>query len=247
MMRRLLGAAAIVALLPASIAAGAQGGPSRGVRPSSAGTSPPPAAPARRTPAPSGASFDLGVWHVMTDAVDLDWHSGDFTAPGKVTLQRDGGDAVADRASGNWKRKIATLYGHVVVHDAGGGFASLASAKNAPHEPSTLTADQLSIDGAAKIYTAIGHVHYVQGQTVADADRARLDDATHELTLEGHVVITQGDRSLRADRVVYDTVTGKGHAQGDVVLAFPSAVTPHIATPKPIVVKEPKIGGKPPR
>ena len=46
-------------------------------------------------------------------------------------MTRGGGDITADRASGNYKSKAATLYGHVVMHDTEGNFAGLSSTKPA--------------------------------------------------------------------------------------------------------------------
>ena len=43
------------------------------------------------------------------------------------------------------------------------------------------TGDRLDIDDTTHLYDAQGHVHYTQGDTVADAERAHLDDSTHEL------------------------------------------------------------------
>jgi lipopolysaccharide assembly outer membrane protein LptD (OstA) len=173
---------------------------------------------------------------VKTSPLDFNDQTGDFSAPNRVVLTRNGGDVAADRANGNYKKQIATLYGHVVMHDVNGSLASsIAGAPGARSQgPSTLTTDQLQIDTNARVYTAIGHVHYVQGNTTVDADRAMLNDASHMLYLSGNARIVQGLRSIVASHISYNTLTGQGQAQDNVIMQFPSAVQPHIATPKPI-------------
>lgn len=198
---------------------------------------------ARPSPAPSpsnGTQFNVGIWTVHMTSVDVNFKSGDFSTPNQVTMNREGGDITGDRASGNYKSKTATIYGHVVMHDSQGNFAGLSSTRPTQSRgPSTLTADQVAIDGTAKIYTATGHVHYVQADTTVDAGKGTLNDATHELDLRGDVHIVQGDRNMASQHVVYNTVTGQAHAEGNVVMQFPSQINPHIATPKPIIIKNP--------
>jgi lipopolysaccharide assembly outer membrane protein LptD (OstA) len=211
----------------------------------------PPRPPARaRSPIPSPAaspnagqaSFDLGVWTVHASSIDANFKTGDFSTPAKIVMTRAGGDVSADRANGNYKRQMLYLNGHVVMHDSqGNGVSSLAGgAPSRSAGPSTLTADQAQIDGAAKVYKAIGNVHYVQADTVVDADNGTLDDAAHSLLLEGAVHITQGTRSMTAHRVLYNTETGNAHAEGDVTMQFPGELHRGIATPKPL--KLPKNG-----
>jgi lipopolysaccharide assembly outer membrane protein LptD (OstA) len=204
-----------------------------------------PRAPVPSTVAspPGGqASFDLGVWTVHASSIDANFKSGDFSTPAKIVMTRVGGDVSADRAKGNYKRQMLFLNGHVVMHDSqGNGLSSLeGSAPAQSAGPSTLTADQAQIDGAAKVYKAIGNVHYVQADTVVDADNGTLNDATHSLLLEGTVHITQGMRSMTARKVLYNTETGSAHAEGDVTMQFPNEVHRGIATPKPL--KIPKNG-----
>lgn len=200
-----------------------------GAAPSSKPATPAPA------PASSSAALTFGIWTLKTNPFDFNEQSGDFSAPNKVFVTREGGDISADRANGNFKRQLATLYGNVVMHDQNGGFAGMAtgSVPKKPQQPSTLTTDQLQIDDRAKVYTAIGHVHYVQGSTTVDSDRATLDDASHMLYLSGHARILQGARSLVADHIAYNTVTGQGQAT-NATMQFPSSVQPRVATPKPI-------------
>lgn len=202
--------------------------------------SPPP--PKAAPPLPGGAAFAVGIWTVHTTSADLNWHSGDFSTPDKVLMTREGGDITADRASGNFKSKTATLYGDVTMHDLSGNFAGLASASvTQPNGPATLTADQVRIDGKAKVYTAIGHVHYVQRETTVDSQHGILNDVTHMLYLDGDVRIVQGLNSLAAAHVVYNTITGIAHAEGNVTMQFPNTTSSHLATPKPIKIHIPKI------
>ncbi|HVN70035.1 MAG TPA: hypothetical protein VMU38_10360 [Candidatus Binatia bacterium] len=192
---------------------------------------------ARPSPSASPASFDLGVWTVHANSLDANFKSGDFSTPAKVVMTRVGGDVTADRANGNYKKKLLYLNGHVVVHDSQGSAQSLEGGgpPNAP-SPSTLTADKAQIDGAAKVYKAIGNVHYVQADTVVDADNGTLDDAAHTLLLEGAVHVVEGTRSMNARKVLYNTLTGTAHAEGDVTIQFPGELHRHLATPKPLHV-----------
>jgi lipopolysaccharide assembly outer membrane protein LptD (OstA) len=196
------------------------------------------------TPKPSPSSSptvsQVGVWTIRASQLDTNFKTGDFSTLVQITMTRGGGDITADRASGNFKTKNATLYGHVVLHDTEGNFAGLSSVKPAKSKgPSTLTADQVHIDGVGKVYTATGNVHYVQADTTVDADTGVLNDLTHDLDLKGNVKIVQGERNMVADHVLYNTISGQAHAEGDVTMQFPSEVNAHIATPKPIHIPNP--------
>jgi lipopolysaccharide assembly outer membrane protein LptD (OstA) len=205
-------------------------------------SSPPIAVPTvGPTSSAAPASFDVGVWTVHASSIDANFKSGDFSTPDKVVMTRSGGDVTADRANGNYKKKVLYLNGHVVMHDTQGNVQSLAGGgpPRAP-SPSTLTADKAQIDGAAKVYKALGNVHYVQADTVVNADSGTLNDEAHTLLLEGAVHIVAGTRSMTARKVLYNTVTGSAHAEGDVTMQFPSEVRRKLATPRPI--KVPKNG-----
>lgn len=139
-----------------------------------------------------GTGFTFGDWNVRTQEFDYNFDTGAFSAPSHITLTRVGSEISADRASGNQKQRVATLYGHVVMHDSSGiigGFA--APGKNGARVPATLTCDQLQVDGNAKVYVAVGHVHFVQGSSQAYADRAVLNGVTHQLELHGNVHLVQ--------------------------------------------------------
>ena len=189
---------------------------------------------------PSGsATFALGDYTVHAKAVDYNMKSGDFSVPNKVYLTKADGDITADRANGNGNTNIATLFGHVIVHDTSGNFGGLSSAKKASSRgPSTLTTDKLQINGKTKTYIATGNVHFTQADSDVTSDHAVLDDLTHTLTLDGNVKMSGNGRNLVADHVVYNTISGQAHATGNVILQFASNVHP-IATPKPIVIKNP--------
>ena len=205
-----------------------------GVSPTMPG-GPPALPPSPPPPGAMPASFDVGVWTIHASSIDANFKSGDFSTPAKVVMTRIGGDVTADRANGNYKKQVLFLTGHVVMHDSQGSAGAIAGGSSAhASSPSTLTADKAQIDGKAKLYKAIGNVHYVQADTVVDADNGTLDDETHDLLLEGKVRIVQGARSMRAQRIVYNTQTGKAHAQGDVTMQFPSELHRTLATPKPL-------------
>jgi lipopolysaccharide assembly outer membrane protein LptD (OstA) len=194
--------------------------------------------PPKPVPPPNAApaSFDLGVWTVHASSLDANFKNGDFSTPNKIVMTRAGGDVSADRANGNYKKKTLFLNGHVVMHDAQGGAGGVGGEPGGQHTggPSTLTADRAQIDGDAKLYKAIGNVHYVQGETTVTADTGTLDDSDHTLFLQGSVHIVSGTRNMSAQTVHYNTTTGDAHAQGNVTMQFPSEFHRHLATPKPL-------------
>jgi lipopolysaccharide assembly outer membrane protein LptD (OstA) len=196
---------------------------------------------AKSSPSSAPAAFDMGVWTVHTSSMDANFKTGDFTVPAKVVMTRTGGDVSADRANGNYKKQKVYLNGHVVMHDSQGGAGSLTGGGADSHQasPSTLTADKAQIDGQAKVYMAIGNVHYVQADTNVTANTGTLDDQAHTLLLQGAVHIVSGTRKLSAGRVLYNTTTGTAHAEGDVTMQFPSEFHRKLATPKPLKVPGP--------
>ena len=227
--------AVALAIAVALLAATPTPKPSPSARPSGS-----PSASPSASPSIGPDKFQVGVWTVHMSQADVNFKSGDFSTPQHVTMTRGGGDITADRASGNYKTKTSTLYGHVVLHDTEGNFAGLSSTKPAKSRgPSTLTADQVHIDGVGKVYTATGNVHYVQADTTVDSDTGVLNDISHDLDLKGNVKIVQGQRNMAADHVLYNTISGQAHAEGDVTMQFPSEVNPHVATPKPIHIPNP--------
>ena len=193
------------------------------------------AAPA---PQPQSAA-KIGEWNLKTDQLTANLASGAFDAPHHVTLTRaDGSIIIADHANGNYKHRLANLFGHVSVHDASGTFGLKSAANAQSHGPATLTSDELKLDDASHLYDANGNVHYEQGDTNVDAQKAHLNDATHQLDLTGKVHVVQADRTLDAQSATYNTVSGIGEASNNVLMTFPG-ITPTIATPKPL--KVPKI------
>jgi lipopolysaccharide assembly outer membrane protein LptD (OstA) len=192
-------------------------------------SSPPPVPPS------FADSFAVGVWTVHTQSLDFNERSGDFSVPNKLEMTRQGGDVEADRANGNYKTQVVMLYGNVTMHDLSGNFAGMASGSiQRPSGPATLTADTVRVDGMARVYTATGHVHYVQSTTTVDADRGMLNDASHMLFLSGNARVAQGLRNVVADHIAYNTLTGDAHAEGNVTMQFPNESQPSVATPKPI-------------
>ncbi|MHB1552246.1 MAG: LptA/OstA family protein [Vulcanimicrobiaceae bacterium] len=138
------------------------------------------------------AKLTFGDWEMSASQIDYTWTNGNFSVPDHLRLTRPGSSIDADRADGNEKRKIANLYGHVVMHDDRGTFSAISgTSKPGKAEPATLTCDKLTVDGVSRIYTATGNVHFVQGANSMEADTAIMDMATHELHLRGHVHVVQ--------------------------------------------------------
>jgi|SRR5579862_185742 len=233
MIRTIFAAAAAIALV-------APAPPVSHAKPAARPPTPPAIAaptPGIPPPAQGGAAFDLGVWTVHASSVDANFKSGDFSTNDKVVMTRVGGDVTADKANGNYKKQIVYLNGHVIMHDSSGNYGGLSSGSQArPSGPSTLTADRAEIDGTAKMYKAIGNVHYVEADTIVDSENGTLNDETHDLFLQGNVRIVQGPRKINASTVLYNTITGQAHAEGDVTMQFPGQLHRGLATPKPIRV-----------
>src|SRR5579864_990153 len=105
--------------------------------------------------------FNMGLCRVSTAALDTgNFRVGDFTIPTHISVTCPNRSIEADRAKGNFSRKRATLYGHVVVHDeqGGAGLSDFSPSGTASAGPATLSSDQLQIDSQNKVYTAIGNV-----------------------------------------------------------------------------------------
>jgi lipopolysaccharide export system protein LptA len=199
-------------------------GPTPSPVPAAPSTSPAPAPSATASPgAPkkSTPSLETPYYKVETDEISRK-ANGDFTMPHKVAFSRPGSDGTADRAEGNDKRGTVTLIGNVVIHDNGNAPEAGSDDEYAKGGPATLTCDRLDVDSKAKIYHAIGHVHFEQGLRKADADRGVLNRTTGMLRLEGHVKTVEGDSSMRADDVDYNLKTKRVESNG-----------------KPIIIKQP--------
>lgn len=183
--------------------------------------SPSAGAPGASIPKPELPALDTGEYKIVTD--DITYRgNGDFTMPHHVELSRPGSDAVADRAEGNQKRGTIKMYGSVVVHDNGNAPEATSTDEYAKGGPSTLTCDELDVDSKAKIYTAIGHVHFEQGARKADAERGVLNRGNGNLHLDGDVKTTDGASTLTAKELDYNLNTKKIVADG-----------------KPITIKQP--------
>ena len=182
---------------------------------------PSPAATASSLAKPELPSLETPEYRIETD--DISYRgNGDFTMPHHVLLARPGSDAVADRAEGNQKRGTIKLFGSVVVHDNGAAPEAGSNDEYAKGGPSTLTCDELDVDSKAKVYTAIGHVHFEQGARKADAQRGVLNRGNGMLHLDGDVKTTDGASTLTAKELDYNLNTKKIIADG-----------------KPIVIKQP--------
>jgi lipopolysaccharide export system protein LptA len=190
--------ALLVGLAVVALCAGAAPSP----RPSPAAP-PSPAAAQSSAPNKSLPSLETPFYKIETDEISRK-ANGDFTMPHKVTFSRPGSDGTANQAEGNDKRSTITLIGNVVIHDNGNAPEADSNDEYAKGGPSTLTCDRLDVDAKAKVYIAIGHVHFEQGIRKADADRGVLNRGTGMLHLQGHVKTSEGDSSLRADEMDYN-------------------------------------------
>jgi lipopolysaccharide assembly outer membrane protein LptD (OstA) len=174
-------------------------------------------------PVAAGAqSLDrIGGFDIRSSSIDYNYTTGDYKIPTRFTATNGGTDISADHAVGNSKHKVITADGNVVVHQNGPLQNHGAQAQKFTQIPSLLTCNHLDADGSAKMYTATGSVHFVQGKRDATGDRGTLSDATNQLHMEGHVIIKDGEQTLSADSVDYNTQTGDGQASGNVTVISP--------------------------
>jgi len=176
-------------------------------------------------PQSTSSSFThvAGFDHIVTDKFEYNLNSGDFTIPGHFSATRAGTDLSADAATGNSKRKLLHAVGRVVLHSIQG-----ASGGAVAQRPSTLTSDKLDADGARKMYTATGNMHFTQeGGREANSDNAVLDDANHHLHMEGNVHVRNGEQTIDAAVLDYDTLSGQLIGSGNVTISTP------VETPTP--------------
>ena len=234
--RTLLAAGALIALCAGLAAGGSAATPSAPPKARASAAARKPAAAKHAAPPAAGtakSAVQFGDANISADEIDLNNKDGSFTMPHRVTMTRPGSDAVGDSAKGNFKQKVVTISGNVVVHQTrpAGSFGKLGE------KPSTLTTNELTIDWGNKIYTANGAVHFVQGERTMTADRGTLNETTHELDLSGNVHVDEADRSASADSVQYNTLTEDVKMQGNVLVRFPSETAapaaPAAATPAP--------------
>jgi len=157
----------------------------------------------------------------IKDKINYNLNSGDFTIPGSFSATRAGTDITADSAQGNSKTKLLHARGHVVVRQSQ-PLANRGKATDLTQRPSTLTTDQLDVDGQTKRYTATGHMHFTQeGGRDATSDSAVLDEATHKLHMEGHVHVKDGEQTIESDTLDYNTATGQLDGNGNVTITSP--------------------------
>ena len=162
-----------------------------------------------------------GDLRIHTDSTDYNINTGDFTMPHHISANRPGTQIDGDHAHGNGKHRIVVIQGHVVVHQDGSGPNGGLPGSGHSGEPSTLTADILTVELTTKIYTAEGHVHFVQGLRTVTADHGVLRDLSHDLHLTGNVQINDADQALSADSVDYNTHTEEVHARDNVRITVP--------------------------
>jgi lipopolysaccharide export system protein LptA len=184
-----------------------------------------PGAASSSAPRKSLPSLETPYYKLETDDISRK-ANGDFTMPHKVTFSRPGSDGTADRAEGNDKRSTITLIGNVVIHDNGNAPEADSNDEYAKGGPSTLTCDRLDVDSKAKIYNAIGHVHFEQGARKADAERGVLNRGTGMLHLQGNVKTSEGASSMRADEMDYNLTTKHMESTGKPILIKQPVPTP---------------------
>jgi lipopolysaccharide assembly outer membrane protein LptD (OstA) len=174
---------------------------------------------------PLGGGLITHDYKIQTDTTNSNLNTGDFSMPHAVRFYRPGTDATANRATGNYKNGTATLIGNVVVHDTGEAPEAGGSAYGGSGT-ATLTCDRLDIDSKQKLYTATGHVHFVQGARVATSDRGVLNRASGMLHLEGDVHLTDSGSTLTASTVDYNLNTKDAEVHGGpVVLTQPGGAS----------------------
>lgn len=208
--------------------------------PAFAQTAPRPAPKASALPS---STLTNGEFSVDTDETNYNLNNGDFDMPHHVHFTRPGTDVTGDRAHGNTRNDTITISGNVILHQTGAVNSLGAGAqKVTSEEPSTLTTDQLEVDGRSKTYVATGNVHWTQGDKKLSADHGVLNEVTHQLNLQGNVHIEQDQRSMNADRIDYDTDSEDGTAYGAPVLARLPVGPPPGGYASPTPAPKPKRG-----
>jgi lipopolysaccharide export system protein LptA len=200
------------------------------------GAAPRPAASASAAPAPDGfpgGGLETRDYKIETDKTQSNLNSGDFKMPDKVRFYRPGTDATADHAEGNYKRGTAILIGNVVVHDSGNAPEAGSEKSYAGNGPATLTCDRLEVDSKAKTYTAIGNVHFQQGDQTGTAQRAVLDRTNNLLHMEGDVRLTQGGSSMTAQNLDYNLANKDVNVTGAPITIKQPVPSAPPGTPKP--------------
>jgi tRNA threonylcarbamoyl adenosine modification protein (Sua5/YciO/YrdC/YwlC family) len=152
--------------------------------------------------------------YVKLSSFDLNEKTGAVSIPNRFTGMRSGTEVSGDRMTGNRKTKQYNVDGNVVIHRET-PLLDRGEVTRLTKGPSTLTCDRLQIDGTQKTYTAIGHVHYVEGQRDITADRGTLNDTTNKLHVEGNVNARDGETTMQnVDSLDYDTKSGAMHGEG---------------------------------
>jgi len=182
---------------------------------------------------------DPGAYTISGQNLTWNQRTGDFTIPSEVKFTQPGTDVTGDHATGNSIKKSVKITGHVVLHNAKPVATLGITSHSASSEPQTLTTDELDVDGPAKVYVAIGNVHFTQGSKVVTAEKGQLDQIKHVLDLTGNVHIddTVTGQSMVAENVTYDTVnetvTASGKPGAPFQIRAPVAPGPSSPSPTP--------------
>ena len=157
--------------------------------------------------------------------------SGSLLIPVHASGRSADGDFSADRASGDQRTGIFSLFGNVIVHKLGG-----ISKNNPSHDPITLRCDRLDINNQTKQYLANGDVRVSQANRIISAPHLALDDTTHVATMTGGVHGEElPDRTFDAAQLLYNTQTEDFKALGGVRVTFPYRRGGATPTPTPRV------------
>jgi len=183
------------------------------------------------SPTRSAPGLQTAAYRIETDETQANFNTGDFTMPHKVRFYRPGTDAIGDRAQGNSKRGTVSLFGNVVVHDSGNATEATGAAYKGSG-PATLTCDQLDVDSKARVYTATGHFHFLQGARTGSAERASLDRTAGKLHLEGNVHLTDNGSTISADIVDYNLNTKDVQTHGSPTIMTQPATQQPASAPR---------------
>jgi lipopolysaccharide assembly outer membrane protein LptD (OstA) len=148
-------------------------------------------------PLRGSADLQLGRFTLEFRNSNYNLKTGDIVLTGGVSGKGPDGDFRADRAFGNRERQEITLVGNVEAH------------RKTATQTITLRSDTATIDEHSRTYVASGNVIAQVGPRTMSADQMRLDDATRVFTLTGVVHISEPpNRSLSTTQLVYHDDTG---------------------------------------
>ncbi|MBV8353805.1 MAG: LPS export ABC transporter periplasmic protein LptC [Candidatus Eremiobacteraeota bacterium] len=171
---------------------------------------------AKPTAAPEAARLDTGAYTVEGENLTWNQRTGEFSIPSHVKFTQPGTDVTGDKAVGNSLQKKVTITGNVVLHNNKPLATIGITSRGNSSEPQTLTANELQVNGTAKVYVATGNVKFLQGSRTVTAERGQLDQMNHMLDLSGDVHINDAatGQSMTAENVTYDTANETVTASG---------------------------------